>query len=249
MDWSDDGIVLSARKHGESAAIVTLLTLAHGSHAGLVRGGAGSRARGTYQPGNLVRATWRARLEEHLGTFNCEMTRAHAAGALNDPLRLAGLSAVCAIAEAALPEREPHDQIYRRLCELLEQMEEGGWVASVVRWEMALLGDLGFGLDFTECAATGSSDQLIYVSPKSGRAVSAGAGAPYRDRLLILPPFLLVDDDQVPMDPPAEQVIEGLKLTGYFLEHHVLGPGGKKIPSARTRFIDRLRRITTISSS
>lgn len=249
MDWTDDGIVLMARKHGESSAIVTLLTVGHGRHAGLVRGGGGRRARGIYQPGNLVRASWRARLEEHLGTYTCELTRAHAAAALDDPLRLAGLSAVCAIAEVALPERETHEKIYRRLLHLLEQMDAGGWAESLVRWEMELLTELGFGLDLSACAATGSNDQLIYVSPKSGRAVSADAGQPYEDRLLTLPPYLLVENEKNDLEASPKQILEGLHLTGYFLEHHVLGPNGKKIPAARARFIDRLQHFSTISSS
>lgn len=247
MDWSDDGIVLTARKHGESSAIVTLLTPEHGRHAGLVRGGAGRRARGIYEPGNIVRATWRARLEEHLGSFTCELTRSRAAQALNDPLHLAGLSAACSIADASLPERESLPLVYAHFNELLDQMGQGDWLVAFVHWEMALLADLGFGLDFSACASTGSTEDLIYVSPKSGQAVSKVAGEPYRDRMLPLPHFMKDDEWDVQISHP--ELLDALKLTGYFLEHHVFALNGKKPPPARTRFIDRLRQSATISSS
>ena len=245
MDWSDDGIVLTARKHGESASIVTLMTAEHGRHAGLVRGGAGRRARGIYQPGNIVRATWRARLEEHLGTFTCELLQARAADALDDPLRLAGLSAACTITEAALPEREAYAEMYERLNRLLDGMADDDWLAAFVHWENDLLVRLGFGLDFSECVSTGSTDELIYVSPKSGRAVSAGAGAPYKDRLLRLPDFLRLGEAAAAV--PPEEVLDGLAVTGYFLEHHVFALNGKKTPPARIRFVDRIRQLATIS--
>ncbi|MFQ5765775.1 MAG: DNA repair protein RecO, partial [Rhodospirillales bacterium] len=169
MDWTDDGIVLSARKHGETSAIVTLLTRAHGRHLGLVRGGAGKRARGMLQPGNRVQARWRARLPEHLGTFTCELTEAFAAASLRDRLKLAGLSAACAMADAALPEREPHAAVFEGLLALLSVLQDEDWPSAYVKWEMGLLGELGFGLDLSACAATGTNDQLAYVSPKSGR--------------------------------------------------------------------------------
>lgn len=239
MEWSDDGIVLSARKHGESSAVVSVLTAEHGRHAGLLRGGSGSRMRGMLEPGNRVRVTWRARLEEHLGSFTqCDMVANVSAGLLDDPLRLAALQALCAVAEAALPERERHSAVYAGMLDLLGKLGGETWVGGYVRWELALLTDLGFGLDLSTCAATGSNDDLSFVSPKSGRAVSASAGEPYRDRLLALPDFLL----KAQREPGVGEIAAGLALTGYFLDRHVLAPHGKALPLARGRLLDRLGR-------
>ena len=187
MDWSDDGIVLAARRHGESSAVVQLLTRGQGRHAGLARGGAGSRGRGIYQPGNLVAARWRARLPEHLGSYTCELAHSYAAALLDDPLRLAALASACAVAEAALPERHPYPKLYGAFIALLDGLDgEPQWAAVYARWELGLLDELGFGLDLSRCASTGVTENLSYVSPKSGRAVSREAGAPYRDKLLPL---------------------------------------------------------------
>ncbi|MHA1113432.1 MAG: DNA repair protein RecO [Alphaproteobacteria bacterium] len=246
MDWSDRGIVLSARKHGESAAIVSLLTHAHGRHGGLVRGGAGRRARGLYQPGNLLTANWRARLPEHLGGYSCELERAWAADFLDDPPRLAGLAAVCALVDAALPEREPHPRLFDALSALIEARDAPGWAAIQVHWELTLLADLGFGLELGVCAATGTTDDLAYVSPRSGRAVSRAAGRPYRDKLLVLPAFLM-EAPVASVAPPIEDIFAGLRLTGYFLERFVFAPLERRLPPARTRYIECLKRIATKS--
>ena len=245
MQWSDDAIVLGARKHGESAAIVTLLTRDHGRQAGLVRGGAGRRQRGVYQTGNVVAATWRARLAEHLGTLSCELLRAYAADLMVEKLPLLALTSAAALVDATLPEREPHGAVFDGFAALLEALMRPDWPPIYVRWELAMLGELGYGLDLSECAATGANDGLVYVSPRTGRAVSAAAGEPYRDRLLPLPGFLLGDAEMA----RAEQIADGLALTGYFLERHVLAPGGRKLPAARTRLVDGLREDTTISGS
>lgn len=239
MDWTDDGIVLRARKHGESAAIVTLLTREHGRHAGLVRGGGGSRARGIYQPGNLVQARWSARLSEHLGTYSCELSRALAADLLRARLPLLALSAATSMADTTLPEREPHGTVFEGLAALLMALDRPGWEAAYVRWELALLADLGFGLDLSACAATGTEDDLVYVSPRTGRAVSGDAGAPWRDRLLVLPGFLLIDEG-TDADTAMEDVAAGLSLTGHFLTHHVFGPDGRELPVARARLVEGL---------
>lgn len=246
MDWTDEAIVLGARGHGEAALLVTLLTRERGRHAGLVRGGQGKRA--LYQPGNRVRASWRARLAEHLGHYECEPVASVAAGLLDDPLRLAGLSSACAVAEAALPEREPHADIFAGMTALIDGLAGPYWAQSYVRWELGVLAGLGFGLDLASCAATGRNDDLAYVSPRSGRAVSLSAGEAYRDRLLRLPSFLTGRGRTDPAGADAE-VVEGLALTGYFLERHVLGPAGHVMPAARTRFVDRFERSATISSS
>jgi len=241
MEWHDDGIVLAARKHGESSAIVTLLTRDHGRHLGLVRGGAGRCKRGLFQPGNRVRATWRARLAEHLGSYSCEMQTAVAAPLLDHRLRLAALSAACAVADAALPEREPHAPVYEGLGILLAALEHESWPTVYVKWELGLLQELGFGLDFSQCAATGSVENLTFVSPKSGRAVSEAAAEPYRNSLLALPAFLLEGGAA----GSAAEINDGLKLTGFFLERHVFQQTREgTAPAARARLMDRIRRST-----
>lgn len=248
MEWRDQGIVLSSRRHGESAAIVTLLTRGHGRHAGLARGGMGRRLRGVYQSGNRVSATWRARLEEHLGSFVCELVTSHAALLLDQPARLAGLSSACALLETALPEREPHEDIYQDFLTLLAGLEGEGWAAAYVQWEMSLLADLGFGLDLSACATTGATQGLAFVSPKTGRAVAAAAGKPYRDKLLALPEFLTRPAPHPGAPPPSFRDVEqGLALTGFFLRCHVFAPHHRTEPPARIRFVDRLRGMSTLS--
>ncbi len=237
MEWNDQGILLSSRRHGETSAIVNLLSPSHGLHAGLVRGGAGKRARGILQPGNLVRARWRARLAEHLGTFTCELVRAHAAAVFDDPPRLAGLSSACAVAMSTLPEREPQPAVFEALLALLDNLAEPSWPTLYVKWEVGLLKELGFGLDLTRCAATGSEENLAYVSPRTGRAVSLEAGRPYREQLLPLPAFLLAGGGA----GEAADIADGLGLTGHFLERHVLGQRGHPLPAARRRLAERLR--------
>lgn len=246
MDWTDRGIVLSARKHGETSLIVQLLTEQHGRHAGLVRGGSSSRARGLYQPGNLVSAHWRARLAEHLGNYTCELVTGSAAALLDHGGKLAALSAACALAEAALAEREPHADVFESFAALIETLASAPalgtpWSADYVRFELGLLSSLGFGLDLARCAATGTNDNLAYVSPKTGRAVSLSAGEAWRDKLLALPPFLLSDViDQAGAAP--DEIAQGLALTGYFLERHVFAPNGQRMPAARNRLVERLTR-------
>jgi DNA repair protein RecO (recombination protein O) len=234
MHWSDEGIVLSARPHGETGAVVHLLTRAQGRHAGLVRGGQGKRARAILQPGNLVAAEWSGRLAEHLGTYTCELLEGHAARVLDDAARLAALSAAAAVCEGALPEREPHGPCFEGLRALLDALPGEHWAEVYVHWELALLGELGFGLDLAKCAAGGANDQLAYVSPRSGRAVSLAAGEPYRDKLLTLPGFLAGRGGG-----GAEEVAQGLALTGFFLERHVFGPQHKPLPAARVRLAAR----------
>ena len=241
MDWSDEGFVLSAKRHGENALIVSLLTLEHGRHAGLVRGGASARNRGIYQPGNLVRAEWRARLAEHLGTYRCELAQAIAASHMYDPLPLLALSAATTLMDVALPEREPVPYLYGTLEGLLAILGQADWQEYYVRWELDLLSELGFGLDLSECAVTGVSDDLAFVSPKSGRAVSVAAAQPYRERLLPLPAFIL---NQVAGTPTAADITDGLALTGYFLRRHVLGDTRASLPAARQRLFDGFKKGT-----
>ncbi len=234
MQWSDVGIVLSSRPHGETSAVVQLLTRDHGRHAGLVRGGQGSRARGLYQPGNRVAAEWRGRLAEHLGSYACELLDANAARFLDVPGRLLALTSATAICERALPEREPHPGCFEGLLALLAALDGEHWAEVYVRWELLLLADLGFGLDLTRCAGGGDNNQLAYVSPKSARAVSLQAGEPYRDRLLALPGFLIGQGGGGPA-----QVAAGLALTGHFLEKQIFFPADRELPEARQRLARR----------
>ncbi len=226
--------MLAARPHGESALIVQLLTRDKGRHAGLVHGGQGARKRGLFQPGNLVSATWSARLADHLGSFTCEPLRSSFAEVLDDPDRLAALSAAAALCEAALPEREPHAPCFEGFCVLLEVLTGPHWAEVYVKWEAALLQELGFGLDLSRCAAGGAATHLAYVSPKSGVAVSEEAGAPYREKLLALPGFLIGRGE----GGPAE-VAQGLDLTGFFLGRHIFHPQDRDLPAARQRLRER----------
>lgn len=236
MEWSDEAIVLAVRRHGESGAVASLLTRVHGRHPGLVHGAAGKANRGVFQPGNQVIAWWRGRLSEQLGTLRCELTHAHTVLLMEDADRLAALSSACALCEAVLPERQPHPVAYAALTTLLAALGHEPWPSVYVHWELALLRDLGFGLDLTACAATGATEGLTWVSPKSGRAVSAAAGEPWRDRLLPLPRFLVEGGDGGRQD-----ILQGLELTGFFLDRHVLAPQRSGMPAARSRLVDRFR--------
>jgi DNA repair protein RecO (recombination protein O) len=243
MQWEDEAIVLSGRAHGERTLVVQLLTREHGRHAGLLRGGQGPKVRADWQIGNRLSVTWRARLAEHLGFITGEVVDAHAAKLLDDPLRLAALSAATALAGAALPEREPHPRAYRTLRHLIEALGvDDRWAIAYVEWEMALLEELGFGLDLSSCAATGVTDDLIYVSPRSGQAVSAGAGAPYREKLLPLPAFVR----GAVARPEPQDVLDGMRLAGFFLEQRVFAPHQAKLPAARRRYVDALTKVFAI---
>lgn len=244
MEWSDRGIVLSVRRHGESNAIVSLLTHDRGRHAGLVRGGAGRRLKGVLQPGHIVQAHWRGRLAEHLGTLTVEPESAPSAGFLEDADRLACLASACAVAEQALPERHPYPPLFDGFLALLDALARPGghWAAVYVRWELGLLEQLGFGLDLSACAVTGHNDGLAWVSPRTGRAVSASAGEPWRDRLLPLPAFLVGGGDGGP-----GEVADGLRLAGYFLARHLFAHAASGPPPARERFVARMARVATRS--
>jgi len=237
MEWTDDGIVLSSRPHGETGLVVNLLTRAHGRHAGFVPGGVSRRARPVWQPGNVVEVVWRARLAEQLGNYTGELREPNAAKAMDAAQELAGLSAACAVVDEALPEREPHPAIYEGFHAFLMALGHEGWPAIYVRLELGLLQELGFGLDLKKCAATGAGEDLAYVSPKTGRAVSRRAAEPYRDRLLKLPGFLSTGG--LPVD--GEELRQGFDLTGYFLERHVFWPHNKPLPPARARLIESLQ--------
>jgi DNA repair protein RecO (recombination protein O) len=236
MDWTDDGILLSLRRHGETAAVASVLTREHGRHAGLVHGGSGKAARAALQTGNRLSLSWKARLADHLGSFSWDLAEASGSLWLHDPLPLAGLSAACALCDMCLPERQPHRATFDGLAAVIGALGQADWPSLYVRWELGLLAELGFGLDLSACAASGATVGLAYVSPRSGRAVSEQAGAPYRDRLLVLPAFL---KDGSVGDRAA--VLDGLGLTGHFLDRHVLAPHGKRLPPARSRLVERLK--------
>lgn len=242
MDWQDEGVVLAVRRHGESAAIVELFTAVHGRHAGVVRGGASRRLAPLLQPGAQLQATWRARLEDHVGTFTIEPLKGRAGALLADRAGLAGLASVTALLAFALPERAPHPALYARSVALLDALGAApDWPLAYLRWEMALLEEAGFGLDLGRCAVTGARDGLAYVSPRSGRAVShAGAGA-WAPRLLVLPQCLLGQGPALPGD-----LAQGLRLTGHFLETW-LAPalGERPLPPARARLVAVLTRADT----
>jgi DNA repair protein RecO (recombination protein O) len=241
MEWTDEGIILGVRRHGESSAIVELLTRGHGRHLGMVRGGAGSRMRPLLQPGNSVSAAWRARLDEHLGYYQLEGIRMRAATVLASSHAVYGVTHLASLARL-LPERDPHQDIFEMLQRTLDDFDDIGEAAvHLVRFELAMLAELGFGLDLSTCAATGATGDLVYVSPKSGVAVSRQAGEPWRDRLLRLPPFLRESDDG--RNGWSDQDLQdGFALTGRFLLRHVLEPRGQRHSDAREGFINAVTR-------
>lgn len=234
MEWRAEGVILSARPHGEAAAILDLFTRDHGRRTGVLRGGAGRRMAAHVQPGNQVLATGRARLETHLDTLTIDPLRPRAAAVLGDRLALAGLSCVCALLARALPERLALPQVYDATQTLLDALGMQGWPLLYLHWELNLLGALGFGLDLSACAVTGTPDGLVWVSPKSGRAVSAQGAKGWEDRLLPLPACLI--DPSAPT--PPEALGQGFRLTGHFLEMGLCAdPGARPLPEARTRLV------------
>lgn len=242
MHWSDEGVVLSARPHGESSVIVELLTRDHGRHLGLVRGGRSRTQRPVLQPGNRVRAEWRARLDEHLGNYALEGLDLRAAQLMESRTSLFGLTWLAAMMRL-LPERDPHPGLYDTLGIVLGHLADPEiGPALMVRFELAMLAELGFGLDLSKCASTGVIENLIYVSPRSARAVSAEAGAPYADRMLPLPAFLMTPS--VNAHPRPEDIADGFRLTGFFLARDVYEPRGLPIPDARDAYVAAVRALT-----
>jgi DNA repair protein RecO (recombination protein O) len=241
MNWTDEAIVLAVKPHGETAAVVELLTREHGRHLGFVHGGRSRRLRPVLQTGNQVDVSWKGRLAEQLGHFTIELRRGFAAEAMaaSDPARLVALSSL-AMLTRLLPERDPHPALYEITLFVLGFLDDASvWPALMVRWELALLAELGFGLDLGACAATGTNDHLIYVSPRTGRAVSASAGEPYRDRLLALPAFLA---GRVDGPVTQEALTQGFALTGHFLESRALSPRDLTMPEVRGRLVGLLTR-------
>jgi len=237
MDWQDEGLILGVRKHGETSSIVEAMTARHGRHLGLVRGGRSSRMRPILQPGNSATFQWRARLEEQLGTYTIEAGDLRAADLMTSQLGIYGIQTLASHLRL-LPERDPHPGLYNAAHVLMENFEHAEIAASLmVRFELALLEELGFGLDFEACASTGQSHELAYISPKSGRAVGRSAGEPWADKLLFLPAFLNKHEQGWGVVPQAEQIRQGFALSGFFLERHIYGPRGMKHPNERQGFI------------
>jgi DNA repair protein RecO (recombination protein O) len=240
MQWSDEGVILSVRPHGEAGAVLELFTREHGRHLGLVHGGRSRKLRPILQTGNHVDADWKARLSDHLGHFTLELRKGFAAQVMDDPAALAAMSSIASLSRL-LPERDPHPSLFEVTLFVLGFLDDAQvWPALLVRWELVLLEELGFGLDLASCAATGSTEDLIYVSPRSGRAVSAEAGEPYKERLLPLPPFLR--SGRVEGSVTAQDVRAGFALTGHFLESRVLRPREMELPEARGRLLSYLWR-------
>lgn len=242
MQWQDKGLVLSVKRHGENNALLEVFTPKYGLHRGYVKGGAGRRKRADLQPGNLLNLTWRSRIEENLGSFTHEAIHSPLGTILSDPKRLAALSSMCSTLSAALAERQAHPRLFEGFAAFVEVLEHDEAdiktiASSMVRVEAGVLKEIGFGLDLTACTVSGQLNDLAYVSPKSGRAVSLNEGKAYHDKLLLLPKFMWQSSDTITL----EDCISGIELTGFFLKRHVWDVAGKDIPQARQRFLQYLR--------
>ena len=240
MEWVSEALLIGLRLHGESSAVIEVMTPEHGRHLGLVRGGRSAKAQASLQPGNSVSLTWRARLDEHLGEYKVELLTSHAARLMARPVALYGLASIAALLRL-LPERDPHPALHEGLGVLIEHLDEIGLApALIVRFELAMLGELGFGLELNRCALTGDRDELSHVSPKSGKAVSRRAAQPYLDRLLKLPSFLV--EGQGGRRPSPADILSGFALTGFFLRRHILDPRGLREPPERARLVEMATR-------
>jgi DNA repair protein RecO (recombination protein O) len=236
MDWTEEALVLSARPHGENGLIVHVLTAAHGRHAGFVNGGQSRNGRPLWQAGNLVRATWQGRVSDQLGNLSGEMADAAAARAMEDAMALDLLAAACAVADGALPEREPHKPVFHALAALSAAIELGAaLLPGLVAFEAGVLAQLGYGLDLDSCAATGATENLVFVSPRTGRAVSAEAAGPWKERLFPLPGFMRGHAPATRAD-----LVDGLRITGHFLKERPFAALHRDLPAARTRLYDRV---------
>ena len=240
IEWRDEGAIIATRPFGETSAIVEVFSAEHGRHAGVVRGGSSRKAAPNLQPGTQVSVSWKARLDGHLGSFTIEPIRSRAATAMADRLALAGLNAVCGLLVHVLPEREAHPQLYDRTMGLLDLLGQTDvWPLAYLRWEQALLEDMGFGMDLSRCAVRGVNEELIYVSPKSGRAVSREGAGEWANRMLPLPPVLAGKGDALNAD-----ILQALGTTGFFIEHRLIKSlGDRPMPEARGRLLDAIGRL------
>ena len=243
MQWSDHAFVLETRPHGENAVIATVLTAQHGKQNGYVHGGRSRKLRGVLQKGNRVAVTWQARLNEHLGTLTLDLEDDLAGRHLLDGFALDALGAVTSLLNQTLEEGDPHLALYSASQVILESSDDKELFPQLYfRWELGVLDTAGFPLDLATCAVTGQSDDLVYISPKSGRAVSAGAGEAYADKLFPLPASL-ADPAKT---PSVAEINDILHITGHFIDRHLLRPRNRTLPDARTRFVDRLKRMARI---
>ncbi len=234
MQWTDEAIVLGVRRHGETSVIAEMMTRSHGRHLGVIRSGRSRTMQPVLQPGNTVEATWRARLDEHIGEYRIEPLQLRAGRLMEAAIAVYGVQAMAALLRF-LPERDPHPHLFEMLGVILEHLEDPADAGELfVRFELAVLEDLGFGLDLARCAATGDTDDLVFVSPKSGRAVCRNAGAPWADRMLALPAFLGAGRNSA---ADVQALSEGFRLTAYFLNRHVCEPRGLELSSARDGFV------------
>ena len=240
IEWRDEGALIRVRKHGESSAIIEVFTPSRGLTAGIVRGGTSRKIAPTLQPGAQLDVTWKARLEDHLGSFTVEPIRSRTAQVMQDRLALAGLNAVTGLLSFLLPDREAHAQLYARTIQLLDLLGQNDvWPLAYLQWEIALLDEMGFGMDLSACAVSGLNDDLFYVSPRTGRAVSRLAAGEWADRLLPLPHVLLGKGDA-----DLNEIVLALRTTGHFLNNHLVKSlGNLPIPEARQRLIDAMKRL------
>lgn len=245
MRWADEGIMLAGRPHGETSVIADIFTREHGRTLGLVKGGRSRRIRPLLQTGNLLKVEWRARLDDQLGVYTVELARAFPSLLWDDATALRALTAMAGLVQV-LPERDPHPGLFDAAREWLESADAPDFLGGLVRFELQLLEELGFGLDLRRCAATGATDDLVYVSPKSGQAVSSSAGEPYRDRLLPLPEFLKSAGAR---SEDVSEIVLGFRLTGHFLERHVFEPAGKPLPQPRAELARHLERLAALESA
>jgi DNA repair protein RecO (recombination protein O) len=238
MEWRDDGLIIGIRKHGETSVIVEAMTRAHGRHFGLVKGGRSKRMQPYLQPGNHAELVWRARLDEHLGIFCVEPLKLRTALLMASAEALHAMGLVAALLRLAA-ERDPHPLLYETAMRIADDVDTPEILPPlVVRFEAEILAEMGFGLDLAQCAATGVTDDLVYVSPKSGRAVSKAAGEPYKTRLLRLPAFLR--DETTVNGLPSTDIRDGFKLTEFFLMRDLFGPRGQALPEARGAYLAEL---------
>lgn len=239
IEWRDEGAVLAVRPFGENSVILEVFTPTMGRHAGVVRGGASRKQAPVLQPGAQVAVSWKARLDQHLGSFTVEPVRSRAAQAMGDRLALAGLNAVCGLLAMILPEREAHEPLYVRTVQLLDLLGQGEiWPLAYLRWEQTLLEEMGYGMDLSACAVRGVNEDLAFVSPKSGRAVSREAAGEWAERLLPLPPVLAGKGDA-----DAGEIVKALGTTGFFIEKRLIRAlGDRPVPAARARLVDTIAR-------
>ena len=236
LEWQDSGIILSVRGHGDTGGIVSILTRDHGRAMGYVYGATSTKTRGVLEPGNLVSIDWKAKSNDQLGTFTLELEKSIAADVMDDAAKLTAMQSACVLADKTMPEREKHTGMYEGTKALMASFATDIWAPTYIYWEMGLLRELGFGLDLSKCAATGAVDNLIYVSPKSGCAVSEAAGEVYKEKLLALPPFLRGEGGFEESD-----ILNGLKLTGHFLLHRVFSLSNSNLPESRLRLEEKFR--------